>query len=498
MKPGGARNRRDSLGKVQKTAYVRSAKPTTNRRRAATFVRTEDVSGGTVKALKGTLNPVTRTKLKSGGGRPMVGTDGTVFFKRRSDDAPAQYAVASTRLARFLGMPDVIAHNAFARIKDVEGAVSGRVPGKPLVSFEYKTPRNFGPGYSTSDMADLAKAEGLIKRGNTYYKRSAAVHQWVDYADPRIQKGLSDLQLFDAISGQVDRHAGNIYIDPDTGAVTGIDDDRAFGQGQNARDVAGQMKSQHYRGLPELVDAATADEILEKDPDDLREELSRRDNDLSALTDAEIDDAVLRLETVQDYLRDLKARGELVTVWNDDTYRQQGHSSDGSYLGRQVEILADAFTGRLAEKGTHKEHRLRVTGAPMGVVPTVPAPPQPLPTPPPAPTRVRRDLLGAARAQAPRAVTQQQDVQRPRPLLGAARTEAAQLRASQPETGSTPPSDDDSADGFTDADGRITLSEGDQLFLDDDAGTLDSDVGGATDRLDEEQERSQDDDVDDE
>ena len=47
---------------------------------------------------------------------------------------------------------------------------------------------------------------------------------------------------------------------------------------------------------------------------------------------------MLRLETVQAYLRDLKARGKLVTTWNDDTYRQQGHSSDGSYLGRQVEM----------------------------------------------------------------------------------------------------------------------------------------------------------------
>jgi len=475
MKPGGARTRKDSLGKPQKTAYVRSAKPTARRRRAATFVRTEDVSGGAVKALKGTLNPVIRTTLKSGGGRPMVGADGTVFFKRRSDDAPAQNAVASTRLARFLGMPDVIAHNAFARIKDVEGAVSGRVPGKPLVSFEYKTKRNFGPGYSRSDMDELAKAEGSIKRGNTYYKRSAAVHQWVDYADPRIQKGLSDLQLFDAISGQVDRHAGNIHVDAETGTVTGIDDDRAFGQGQNARDVAGQQKSQHYRGLPELVDAATADEILARDPDDLREELARRENDLSALTDAEIDDAVLRLETVQAHLRDLQARGKLVTTWDDDTYRQQGHSSDGSYLGRQVEILADAFTGRLAEKGTHKEHKLRVTGTPKGVVPTVPDPPTE--ATPPTPARARRDAIGAAGARAP--VARQQDVQRARPVLGAARIAAQQL--------DTESSNDDPVDeGGTDADGRITLAEGDELFLDDDSQALDSGPEG-DDRIDEEQ-----------
>ena len=226
------------------------------------------------------------------------------------------------------------------------------------------------------------------------------------------------------------------------------------------------------------MDAATADEILGRNPDDLREELARRENDLSALTDAEIDDAVLRLETVQAYLRDLKAQGKLVTAWNDDTYRQQGHSSDGSYLGRQVEILADAFTGRLAEKGTHKEHRLRVTGAPKGVVPTVPDPPAV--APPPAPTRVRRDTIGAARAQAPRAVARQQDVQRARPVLGAARIAPQRDRRTRRRRATTP-----STRGSP-SDGRIALSEGDELFLDDDSEALDSGTEGS-DRIDEEQ-----------
>ena len=258
-------------GEDAEEAYVRSAK-----------AAVETPEGGDVRPDRGRVrrrgegdeghaNPVARTKLKSGGGRPMVGTDGTVFFKRHSDDAPSQYAVASTRLARFLGMPDVIAHNAFARIKDVEGAVSGRVPGQPLVSFEFKGRRNFGPGYRAGPTPRSGEGRGAGQAGQQATTRGpAAVHQWVDYAEPGIQKGLSDLQLFDAISGQVDRHAGNIYVDAETGTVTGIDDDRAFGQGQNARDVAGQRKEQHYRGLPELVDAATADEILARDPDDLR------------------------------------------------------------------------------------------------------------------------------------------------------------------------------------------------------------------------------------
>jgi hypothetical protein len=258
-----------------------------------------------------------------------------------------------------------------------------------------------------------------------------------------------------------------------------MDEAGGLGVGHNPRDVAGQQKAQHYRGLPELVDAATADEILDRDPDDLREELARRDNDLSELTDAEIDDAVLRLETVQAHLRDLQSRGKLVTTWDDDTYRQQGHSSDGSYLGRQVEILADAFTGRLAEQGTHREHRLRVTGTPQGVVPTVPNPPTPAPAP--APARVRRDIIGTARAQPPRPVAQQPVVQRSRLVLGAARVAPQRDADADPASSSDDPADDGSTD-----DGRIVLSEDDQLFLDDDSEALDSGPE-IDDRIDEEQ-----------
>ena len=154
--------------------------------------------------------------------------------------------------------------------------------------------------------------------------------------------------------------------------------------------------------------------------------------------------------------------------------------SGGAAKAMKGTLNADAFTGRLTEKGTHKEHRLRVTGAPKGVVPTVPDPPTV--APPPAPTRVRRDIIGTARAQAPRAVARQQDVQRARPVLGAARL--APQRDADPDP---PSSSDDSVDeGFTDADGRIALSQGDEVFLDVDA-EFESGTEGDDDRIDDEQ-----------
>jgi hypothetical protein len=400
----GGRTRRDSnAGTAYKKSYVNTTKKKVaprNRDRAATFVKTEDVRSSSTKSLTGTLNPVTRTKLKQGDDRPIVGTDGTVFFKRHDDnDAPAQYAVASTRLARFLGIPNVIAHNAFAHINNADGAVAGRVPGKPLISWEYKRERKRPAWIDKSSIPDWVRSEQLIKRGNTYYTRSAALNQWVDYADPRIQKGLSDLQLFDAISGQIDRHAGNIYVDATTGAVTGIDDDKSFGNGQSPDDVVGDRKRDHYLGLPKLVDESTANAILDLDPEDLPGHLEAALSDPKALNSQEIADAQRRLAAVKTYLQDLKDRGALVSEWNDDTYTAAAQDLGGSYLGRQVATLADAFTGRVENKGQYNEYSIRVVGAPKGVVTTVPAPPTTTWTAqrPGQQPRPARNVLGQAR-----------------------------------------------------------------------------------------------------
>jgi hypothetical protein len=152
--------------------------------------------------------------------------------------AESQYAVASTRMARFVGMPTIIAHNAFARVRGVEGVVAGRVPGVPMMTSEYNQEVPLKTeGLSAEDLADHISRAQLVERKGKYYMRSAVVVPPVDLTNPVVQKGMSDLQLFDALTGQRDRHAGNIYIDPDTGAITGIDDDAPFGKGQAPDDV---------------------------------------------------------------------------------------------------------------------------------------------------------------------------------------------------------------------------------------------------------------------
>src|SRR4051794_17611467 len=274
----------------------------------------------------------------------------TVFFKAHDKEhAASQNAVASTRLARFLGMEDVIAHNAFANVKDTIGAVSGAVPGVPLYSEEKNKEVKFPyeAGLKKADIPDWLRAGQRDERNGKFYEVSKQIYQWVDFKDPEIQRGMSDLQLFDAITGQVDRHAGNIYVDPQTGQVSGIDDDKSFGQGMKAADLEQtDVPGRFYRGLPPLVDLDTAERILDVDlvdPTKLPEILAQRDVDTVPLTDNQIAEAVRRFDRVKQYLRDLQKRGALVgqngTAWGDETYRQALANPSHSYLGFQADTL---------------------------------------------------------------------------------------------------------------------------------------------------------------
>jgi len=388
---------------TRSTPFSKGGKPVKgNRPRAGTFVDEGDVVSGAGKSMTGSANEVIKTKLAFTMGKPKVGTSRTVFFKQHGDEAPSQNAVASTRLARFIGMPDIIAHNAFARIRGVAGVVSGKVTGKPLQGNEFLrevTP----PEGSPERIQEWAEAIRLVQRDGKYFAMSGVVFQPIDFKDPGVQKGMSDLQLFDALTGQTDRHGGNIYINPMTGAVTGIDDDFSFGKGQPADDVRGKKLNDKYRGLPELVDESTAERILALNPNDLPAQLVQRENDTEKLRSADIAGAQLRLVQVQAYLQELKVAGKLRRSWNDDTYNQVLANPERSYLGYQAGLLDQARVGDAAADGSFK-----VADGP--VIPTKPMRvnrPEREDTPPRPPARPRArqavlpDQLVLARSGAP-------------------------------------------------------------------------------------------------
>jgi hypothetical protein len=354
------------------------------RPRKATFVQGKkhlDLDALTV--MPKSANVVHRTELNADA--PHVELGKTVFYKpHHNGEAPSQYAVASTRLANFLKIPEIISHNSFARVTGSPGIVSWGVPGSPLLTAKHDREVWPGKDFSKRDIDDWKKQAGIDERDGRYYAVSEQTYQWVDFKRPEIQKGLSDLQLFDAITGQTDRHGGNIFIDPTTGQVSGIDDDRSFGRGIKVSAQVNPWK--HYTGLPDLVDKGTAEKILAVKPDDLREQLEAAQDDTETLTDQEIDDAVQRLVNVQSYLQLLDATDQLVTNWNDATYEKARKAPDKSYLGRSARNLDEAV------QRSAQDPDILVRDAPPPPDPT--PPPGGMPVLPPPPPPLRRRGLG--------------------------------------------------------------------------------------------------------
>ena len=359
-------------------ASTSKTKPKKKLARKGTFVGKNDLVKNSMVLQSGTANIVGRVQVKPG---RRIGPD--VYFKQHhAQYAPSHYAVASTRLARFLDMPDVIAHNAFAELgkAKAKGVVSqGVAPGAvQLRKGEYNTLKvNPDPSATQAEIDDWVQSSQLVERGGQYFGLSGFTYRWVDLADPAIQKGLADLQLFDAISGQSDRHAGNIFVDPDTGKVTGIDDDQSFGQGQKPADLA--KTGEKYRGLPGVVDAERARKILALDPRRLRAELEARKTDSVPLTEKDLDDAEARLRGVQDYLRWLAENDLLVDTWNQESYEAARDNPDRSYLGHYARALEKAL---VPDPDGYVNHVVGAPPPPPVVVPPPVAPP-PVVVPPP-------------------------------------------------------------------------------------------------------------------
>lgn len=286
----------------------------------------------------GTLNEVARTRL-----RITLGSSTDAFFKKRrvadgndyySDEtrSPSEFAVASSRLARALGLGNRIARNKWAKLGGEIGVISGKVPGRPLYRL----------------VLDPKDPKQILGR----------VYQPVDLSDPRIQKGLSDLQLFDAITGQRDRHGGNIYIDAATGQVSGIDDDLSFLAGELSKNVGDPGTDSKYRGLPLLIDAATARRVLALNANGLESILTRTGDPVRA-SPAALDYVGRRLRVVQQFIREHPSN--LVSTWDRNTFEAQidepdlvsafkgGSREPRSYLKREQAELDKAASGASTE-----------------------------------------------------------------------------------------------------------------------------------------------------
>ena len=124
-----------------------------------------------------------------------------------------------------------------------------------------------------------------------------------------MRRELTNLNWLDLLTGQVDRHAHNYFVERDAdGNVTGvkgIDNDLAFGRNTTHPHLAG--KSQGLKGtyMPGVIDQSTYDKLMSLSadgPDGLRARLN------GLLDDAEIEATIQRLKIIQNTLKSYKKR----------------------------------------------------------------------------------------------------------------------------------------------------------------------------------------------
>ena len=167
-----------------------------------------------------------------------------------------------------------------------------------------------------------------------------------------LQKNLTNAQWLDCLTGQEDRHPGNLFVDPDTGNVTLIDNDQAFYPGLCS--VDDPLPNQRignwvppWPGKPEVIDKELFDRLLAMTPEQLH-------NDLGHLLEKEeIEATASRLKGLQ--LHALKLEKEHKVIGNWATWQSPGPGKQfvSDYL-RSHSKPQSYFTAldRLSPRGT--------------------------------------------------------------------------------------------------------------------------------------------------
>lgn len=185
---------------------------------------------------------------------------------------------------------------------------------------------------SVGDFADGKEASRNI--GGTATNPDKVYRLNIDISDISLQQQLANLQLFDVITGQIDRHIGNIMVEQGEGKdtkITGIDNDFTFSMDVDLSKNVGKTT------MPEKIDRYFADAILSIDPAEFLAQLK-------GLRQGEKDAAAARLEAVQAQLRQMRDDNLLLVA-----------PGDTDYPGAPNWIDVDTSTYRTSSFGTGKK-----------------------------------------------------------------------------------------------------------------------------------------------
>lgn len=298
-----------------------------------------------VKSIKslggGTANDVHKVRYKH-----EIGKSGTKdgYFKGTSGNEAAK-SIASGRVDRLIGT-NVLSTDVQAEHQGVKGVTSAQVPGEAMSRKMFENDATeqmlqLGDG-SFDDAAKQIQEMGMtaqlkVDRDNQKIMGfSGDDYKDVDFRNPEVQKGLADLQLIDYLTGQRDRHEGNIFVDDKTGKVTGIDNDMSFNGGDTGEAIErGVGFDTKQLGLPSQIDAMTGLRVLHMDESEFLGALVQQQGDESALTEQEIEAALDRFRHLKQHIDNQYMMDELVYDWNDGTYEEASQNKQ-SYLGRAV------------------------------------------------------------------------------------------------------------------------------------------------------------------
>ncbi len=228
--------------------------------------------------------------------------------------------VASKIAADLLGL-DVMPDASFATHGGEVGLVMSMAKGN---SPRVKVWEDYDQASAENEPEVNRKNYGLEKR-NGVWKRGREVMQkpWQgdlsDNAKANLQEQLNGLEWTDLLTGQVDRHSGNYFVDVqgDTVKVTGIDNDFCFGKQQTGLLKYDTSKGITSVGQPRLIDKKTHDRMVQVDFDrDMLPKLT------GLLTDDEINASRDRINRTVALARQMQIDGLVVDNWK--TWRSPG------------------------------------------------------------------------------------------------------------------------------------------------------------------------------
>lgn len=243
--------------------------------------------------------------------------------------------VAMSRIADLLGVGNLIARSDTAEVADAQGSRRGNI-------------MEGARGQEASDVGSQIKRqqiERMINEGEDYTQfHQDAAYQAIHSAGS-LQKSMSSLQVLDELCGQVDRHAGNYFVQMEEGvpvSVQGIDNDFSFGYNKlgaitylesKSRDVVrnGQIWIPH-------MDKGLAQRILALSPSVARYALA------DLVEPKAIDAFIDRLLDMQKALQaEMKKKDSQVFVENDEGWNRQ---TARSFMEKRDENMMDAKVER--------------------------------------------------------------------------------------------------------------------------------------------------------